>query len=202
MVAGILLIVFGSISVILALISLAASSFIIGVLELICGACGIVVGVFGIKNRGLPEKAQQCLLLDIILMVLLVGRAIYSVTVSLGALNQVSSYSSVDSGALFAGSAIGVIIGVIITFTIPVLYLIGAIMNKKAFTQLSQYPNQPYPNQQYPNQQYPNQQYPNQQYPNQQYPNQQYPNQQYPNQQYPNQQYPNQQYPNQQYPNP
>ena len=67
------------------------------------------MGVFGVKNCNKPEKANVCLIFAIIAIVFLVVNGVVNLFTD-GAFNWYS----------------------IILFVLPVLYLIGAIMNKNA----------------------------------------------------------------------
>ena len=116
-VVGILFIIFGAISIIVALLGIAgglALSAISGILgaTLIVGtiiAClgGImefIAGIYGVRNCDKPEKATTCVVLGIIILVLSVISLI------------VSSFSWTS----------------LFSIALPILYLIGAFQNKKA----------------------------------------------------------------------
>jgi len=85
----------------------------------------LVVGIIGIKNSNVLEKAQTCFNLAIVILVIQFGSLVLGI---------VSSGFSPLS---------------LIGFVLPVLYLIGANMNKKALAQQAQqYPQQQYSQQQ------------------------------------------------------
>jgi len=123
-VTGILMIIFGGIGIILALLAflgagviaqadqdLAGLVIVGSVLLLVSAAIQLIAGVLGVKNHNKPHKANVCLIFAVIVMVLALVGIIIDV-ISMG----------VTSGIFFS---------VIIGFAIPVLYLIGSLKLKK-----------------------------------------------------------------------
>lgn len=76
-------------------------------LALIGGVLKIIAGILGIKYANRPEKAMICIVFSIILIILTV-------------------ISNIINFSMF-----GIILGVVL----PVLYLIGAVLNKKEATE-------------------------------------------------------------------
>lgn len=125
-VTGILMIVGGGISIIMGIIaalSVAALAYIAGgdssallyasvVLMLISAVAELVAGIIGVVNCKKPEKAGVCIAWGIIVAVLSVAGTI---------LNSVG-------GGTF--SVFSLILGLVL----PVLYIIGAVFNKKEHT--------------------------------------------------------------------
>lgn len=121
-VTGILMIVFGAIALVLAIIAIAgvgllaamgASSTLLtisAILALVDAALQLVAGIVGVKNWNKLEKAGTCITWGIIVIVLCV----------------ISNIFTVVGGGNF--SVVSLLIGLVI----PVLYLIGGIQNKKA----------------------------------------------------------------------
>ena len=125
-VTGILMIIGGGISIIMGIIaalSVAALAYIAGgdssallyasvVLMLISAGAELVAGIIGVVNCKKPEKAGVCIAWGIIVAVLSVAGTI---------LNSVG-------GGTF--SVFSLILGLVL----PVLYIIGAVFNKKEHT--------------------------------------------------------------------
>ena len=125
-VTGILMIIGGSLGLILSIIALAGSGLaaaafggnmvtgllvFASVIALLGSVLEFVAGIVGVKNNNKPEKAGTCLVWGIIVAALSVLSAILS---------------------LSGGSNFGDVIGSLITgLVIPVLYIIGAVINKK-----------------------------------------------------------------------
>ena len=119
-VTGILMIVAGPLSIILgiitlALIAIADSSAIlalIGSILMIVGAIlELIAGIVGVKNCNKPEKARACMTWGIIVLVINV----------LSTILILATYSNIFFWYY-----------IVTVLVIPVLYLIGAVMNKKA----------------------------------------------------------------------
>ena len=122
-VTGILMIIGGGISIIMGIIaalSVAALAYIAGgdssallyasvVLMLISAVAELVAGIIGVVNCRKPEKAGVCIAWGIIVAVLSVAGTILN---------------SVGGGSF---SAFSLILGLVL----PVLYIIGAVFNKK-----------------------------------------------------------------------
>lgn len=139
-VCGILMIIGASLSLVLALIGIAAilavgSVFnagavaflaILGVLiAFVAPVLQFIAGIMGVKNWAKPEKAGTCITFGIIIIVLNV-------------INNIFSYSNSDSfGAWLFGLALGLII--------PILYLKGAY-NLRNLPNSPQYGSMPYGN--------------------------------------------------------
>lgn len=79
------------------------------VLAVIQAVLFLVAGILGVKNCNRPEKAQGCMILAILCLVLVLGSAVYSAM----------------SGQLIIWSTL-------IWLVIPLLYLWGALKNKQA----------------------------------------------------------------------
>ncbi len=139
-VVGILMIIFGAIAIIMAIVSFGAvgvassigdsfagvegleeavsevrgattTAYIGVILGLIAGVAELVAGIVGVANCKKPEKANLCLAWGIITAVLAVLGVIFS---------------------LIAGSSIGsAIVSLIFGLVMPVLFIIGAVKNKK-----------------------------------------------------------------------
>ena len=122
-VTGILMIIGGGISIIMGIIaalSVAALAYIAGgdssallyasvVLMLISAVAELVAGIIGVVNCKKPDKAGSCIVWGIIVAVLSVAGTILN---------------SVGGGSF---SAFSLILGLVL----PVLYIIGAVFNKK-----------------------------------------------------------------------
>jgi len=80
------------------------------ILVLVSGVVSFVAGIMGVKNANKPEKAQKCIVIGIIVIILSILGTILSLA----------------AGGKF--NFINLITGLII----PVLYLLGAFQNKKA----------------------------------------------------------------------
>ena len=117
---GILMIIGGAISAILNIVVIAIGAkghagmlVVAGVIGIIGAIVELITGIVGVKNCAKPENAGKCLTWGIITLVLAV---ISNVLVWIA-----------------GGSSAGSIIGTILTgFAIPVLYIIGAVLNKKS----------------------------------------------------------------------
>ena len=119
-VCGILMIIGGAISIILYLIIAIGAGQLryglltaAGIIGLIGSIIQLITGIIGVKNSAKPEKAGTCLVFGIVTLV-------FSV---------VSNVMIMIAGNANAGS----IIGTILTgFAVPVLFSIGAVLNKKS----------------------------------------------------------------------
>lgn len=127
-VTGILMIIFGGISVILAIISLisaisvlALGSFLIGaavgallliasIIALLSGALELVTGIVGVKNADNPAKAKTCIILCGVIILL-----------------SIISFIITCCSAFTATGLISFLLGLII----PGLYMWGAIKNQQ-----------------------------------------------------------------------
>lgn len=122
-VTGILMIVAGPLSIILGIITFAAAALIaiadssailalIGSILMIVGAIlELIAGIVGVKNCNKPEKARACMTWGIIVLVINV----------LSTILILATYSNIFFWYY-----------IVTVLVIPVLYLIGAVMNKKA----------------------------------------------------------------------
>jgi len=111
-VVGILFIIFGAISLILSIVALIGSAMLLGaifivlsIVALIGSALELFVGILAVKNAAKPEKATGLLVWGIILAVLTIIPA-------------------------FGGTT--AVYSIIIGLALPVLLIIGAVLNKKA----------------------------------------------------------------------
>ena len=117
---GILMIIAGAISAILYIVVIAGAAQLglglltaAGVIGVIAAVVELITGIIGVKNSAKPENAGKCLVWGIITLVLSV----------------VSNVMVWIAGQTEAGS----IIGTILTgFAVPVLFIIGAVLNKKS----------------------------------------------------------------------
>ena len=119
-VTGILMIIFGALALVLAIIAIAGISLLAamgassGLLTVSCMLVGavaeLVAGIIGVKNWNKLEKAGTCITWGIIVIVLCV----------------ISNILTVVGGGDF--SVLNLVTGLVI----PVLYLIGGLQNKKA----------------------------------------------------------------------
>lgn len=121
-VTGILMIIGGSINLIIAILAalgvavLAAMDYDLGILYFSCvvlilsAVAQFVSGILGVVNCKKPEKAQVCLVFGIIVIILCV----------IGNILNVVGGDSISVFSLLLGLAL------------PVLYVIGAVMNKKS----------------------------------------------------------------------
>lgn len=124
-VTGILMIIGGAISLIMAIIAIVsiaalaamgASSGILyfaGILVLVSAAIELVAGIMGVKNCKSPEKANTCLVFGILVI----------------ALSVLGNIINVAGGASF--NVASFLVGLVL----PVLYIIGAIKNKGTSTE-------------------------------------------------------------------
>ena len=139
-VVGILLIVFGAIATLFALLAIvgggalgimAANSgsadpatgavvigggilIVVGIIALVSGIFNLIGGILGVKNCDKPEKAGSCFVFGIIM-------------VALQVLNLIAGLLSGGDSSAFAS-----ILSSLLGFVLPVLYLLGAYKNKKA----------------------------------------------------------------------
>ena len=104
-VTGILMIIGGGLSIILGIVSLLG----LAVLALVGAIIELVTGIVGCVNCKKPEKATACLVWGIIV----------------AAINVLSEILSVVAGGEF--SVVSLILGLVL----PVLFIIGAVLNKK-----------------------------------------------------------------------
>ena len=121
-VTGILMIVFGTLALVLAIIAIAAASLatslgigsmmltLSGILALVGAVAQMVAGILGAVNWARPEKAGVCIVWGVIVIVLCILSTILTLV------------SDADNFS---------IISLLTSFVIPVLYLIGAFQNKK-----------------------------------------------------------------------
>lgn len=119
LVCGIIMIVFGAISSLASIIAifgvavLLATGMVLtaiqGVVGIIASVCELVTGIVGVVNCKKPEKAGTCMTLGIILI------ALQAISFILGLI----------------GGSFG-IIGLILGLILPVLYVIGANLNKNS----------------------------------------------------------------------
>lgn len=93
----------------------AAGSFVLvaSILSLVGGILELIAGIVGVKNCARPEKATACIVWGFIVLVI----------------NVVSLILNFAGSGANAGTIITSIIAGIV---LPVLYLIGAFLNKKA----------------------------------------------------------------------
>lgn len=85
---------------------------IAAVIGLIGGVLELIAGIVGVKNSNKPEKATACIVWGFIVL----------------ALNVISLICAIAGGNQSAGS---IIASIICGLALPVLYLIGAFLNKK-----------------------------------------------------------------------
>ena len=121
-VTGILMIIFGALALVLAIIAIAGISLLAAmgassglltvscILALVGAVAELVAGIIGVKNWTKLEKAGTCITWGIIVIVLCV----------------ISNILTVVGGGDF--SVLNLVTGLVI----PVLYLIGGLQNKKA----------------------------------------------------------------------
>ena len=121
-VTGILMIIFGALALVLAIIVIAGISLLAAmgassglltvscILMLVGAVAELVAGIIGVKNWNKLEKAGTCITWGIIVIVLCV----------------ISNILTVVGGGDF--SVLNLVTGLVI----PVLYLIGGLQNKKA----------------------------------------------------------------------
>ncbi|MGN0477269.1 MAG: hypothetical protein ACI4HM_08040 [Ruminococcus sp.] len=124
-VTGILMIIFGSLSLIISLVTMAGigvlaaagySSGLLwasGIFSLLSAIAEFVAGILGVANWSKPAKAMSCIVFGIIIILL----SVLSTVVYLVAYPDGFGFSTIIS--MFAG------------LVLPVLYLIGAFSNKK-----------------------------------------------------------------------
>lgn len=121
-VTGILMIIGGSIAIIAGIIAVIGASamavlletsagglIFASVLTLVSAVIQLIAGIMGVKNSARPEKAQSCLVMGVLV-------ALFSVA---------GNIMTVVLGSDF--NVIGLITGLVL----PVLYIIGAVLNKK-----------------------------------------------------------------------
>lgn len=123
-VCGIIMIVGGGLSILLSIFSLAAAfgAFAIGlpgygfgiIIGILAGIMELVCGIVGVVNCDKPEKAGVCLAFGVIVIVLsLIGQILVWV-------NAAAIGASVN------------FVSIITSLILPVLFIIGAVLNKKA----------------------------------------------------------------------
>jgi hypothetical protein len=133
LVSGILLILLGGIIIFGNLLN--ASKYLSNIpvftIELLLGVFGIFVGGFGIKNSSAPEKAQQCIIVDIILMGVLVAGVISDLILDTDTDINIGSLATTSGAEMAFTIAFLIVCLSIVYLGAPLLYLIGAIMNKQ-----------------------------------------------------------------------
>ena len=126
-VSGILLIIFGGITLLVGILALAgmmmpevvaivaqqtgvsATTVVVSaIVVVVLAAVNIVAGILGVKNANKPEKAQVCFVMAVILLLIVIINAILSVV----------------SGQFKIWT-------IVIEFVLPILYLVGALKNKE-----------------------------------------------------------------------
>jgi len=158
-VTGILLIIFGAITILLTLSTISLPNIITAVIGFLSGLLGIFAGIIGVRNSKILEKAQLCFSVGLLLLIYLAIRSIYTIitaSITFGssdimeqALNDtlssnaasvnMSTESFVALGTTMA--IVIVVIGSLIQLIIPILYVVGASLNKKGFLQSQQQPH-------------------------------------------------------------
>ena len=128
-VCGILMIIGGAISIIISILGIVLGGamqqagaeysesgsivLVAAIIALIAGILELIAGIVGVKNARKPEKATACIVWGFIVLVLQIVGLVFSL--------------------IGSGSGAGTIIISIITgIALPVLYLIGAFLNKKS----------------------------------------------------------------------
>lgn len=124
-ITGILMIIGGVLSIILAIIAIlgiAALAYIsdgvissgllyaAGVLSLVSALAQLIAGIVGVKNCKKPDKAKSCIVWGVIVAVLCIAGSILTV----------------------AGGSSFPVVSCIVGLVLPVLYIIGAVKNKAA----------------------------------------------------------------------
>lgn len=124
-VVGILMIIFGSIALIVSLVTMAGISVLAaagyssgllwasGILSFVGSVAEFVAGILGVVNWSKPDKAGVCIAFGVIIAVLSVGSVVFSM------IAYPESFGFTTIFGLFSG------------LVLPVLYLIGAFSNKK-----------------------------------------------------------------------
>ena len=82
------------------------------IISLISGILELIAGIVGVKNANKPEKATTCLVWGIIVLVLNI-------------IGMILTFVGDSSGA---GT---IIVSIITSLVVPVLYIVGAVLNKK-----------------------------------------------------------------------
>lgn len=142
-VTGILLIIFGALGLISSLVSMAGASvlsalaaefganlggilMLSAIVSIVLGAVDLVAGILGVKNAQLPEKAQVCFIMGIIMVLLQVVSFIFALVVN-------SSMTPIYEAAGMPNPGIVTsVLGLIVGLVLPVLYLVGANKNKQS----------------------------------------------------------------------
>ena len=88
--------------------------FIAAIIAALAGVLQLIAGIVGIKNSDRPEKAATCIILGIISLAANIVDQFFS--------NSVSSASTMTT-----------VSGIFISLAIPVLYIIGFVLNKKEY---------------------------------------------------------------------
>lgn len=121
-VTGILMIIGGSISIIMALVAIIGIAALIalgagtallyaaGILSILSAVAQLIAGIIGVKNCKRPEKAQNCITWGVIVAALCV----------------LGSILTVIGGGSFP------IFSLLLGLVLPTLYIIGAVKNKQA----------------------------------------------------------------------
>lgn len=140
-VVGIILIVFGGISLLMALFSVMGASAIISmgmpagimwasiVFSVVASGIQLFAGICGVRYCEVTEKAKTCLILGVIMVVIQVVSAVigYIQTV------QTAHLATLTSGVVSSTTTVmSTVFGLIIGLILPVLYLYGAILNTKS----------------------------------------------------------------------
>jgi hypothetical protein len=117
---------------------------ILGIVILIVGAVDLIFGIFGIRYRNRAEKAQLLIIFGVVQIIITVASMVYSNMMNesmMGVLSQLQNlYGAAGMGYSSTLSAGGFSWTSGISFILPVLYIIGAILNKRPPIVVQQYP--------------------------------------------------------------
>ena len=134
-VMGIIMIVGGAIGIILSIVLAVAAAalialggpgtIIVGIIISILGCIAeLIAGIICTKNAAKPDKATKCMVWSIIVIVLqLIGVILIAAG---GSALAAETGSTVSSGA-------STVVSIILGIAVPVLAIIGAVMNKKSY---------------------------------------------------------------------
>ena len=128
-IAGILMIIGAALSIILGVVGVVGMvlyaddpafnsagplPMIAAVIAVVGGILQLIAGIIGLKNSDYPEKAVTCIIWGFIVLVVNIVDQIIS---------------NIDSSST---SLTNTIFGIVISITLPILYLVGAFLNKRS----------------------------------------------------------------------
>jgi len=136
-VVGILMIIGGGIGFLANLVSFSTSGNARLLITLLLAAYELFLGIMGVINADKLEKARLMFALAIPFFAL----PVISVIINYTALSSIPAFSDILPGYMADSIAsfirVGLVIGAVLGFTYPILYLVGAVKNRNAARRLA-----------------------------------------------------------------